>query len=234
MYAELALHYDKLYAFKDYAGEAEKLKDIIHSHLGSERARLLDVACGTGRHLAFLRHWFDVEGLDLSAEMLQVARAGSPGVVFHQADMVEFALGQTFDVVTCLFGSIGYLKTMPRVRQALACMASHLRPGGLLLVEPWFSPDSWNVGSVHGLFIDEPELKIARINTSFAEGRVSYFDLHYLIGTPEGTQHLVERHELGLFSVQEMRAALGGLDLKLRYDVEGLCGRGLYVCTKTR
>ena len=232
MYAELAKYYDKLYSFKDYAGEAKKLRDIIHSHLGDERARLLDVACGTGRHLAFLRQWFDVEGLDLSQEMLQVARAANPGILFHQADMADFALGQHFDVVTCLFSSIGYLKTITQMRQALACMVSHLRPGGLLLIEPWFSPDAWKVGSVHGLFIDEPELKIARINTSLARGRVSCFDLHYLIGTPAGTQHLVERHELGLFSVEEMRSALDGLELEFYNDEEGLCGRGLYVCTK--
>ena len=75
-------------------------------------------------------------------------------------------------------------------------------------------------------------MKIARVNTSFVNGRLSYFDLHYLIGTPMGTEHFVERHELGLFTVQEMKAALEAADLELTYDAEGPAGRGLYLGLK--
>ena len=88
---------------------------------------------------------------------------------------------------------------------------------------------AWHVPSVHSLFIDEPELKIARVNTSFVDGRLSYFDLHYLVGTPEGTEHFVERHELGLFETDEMLAALSSVGLKVTYDAEGLTGRGLFI-----
>ena len=75
------------------------------------------MACGTGRHVELLRKRYEVEGLDISGEMLEAARARCPGVVFHQADMRTFALGRRFDVVTCLFGSIGYVgrsKSSPR------------------------------------------------------------------------------------------------------------------------
>ena len=68
-----------------------------------------------------------------------------------------------------------------------------------------------------------------RINTSYAEGRLSYFDLRYLIGTPEGTEHFVEHHELGLFEQGEMAAAFEGAGLVVSYDKEGLTGRGLYI-----
>ena len=233
MYEELARYYDKIYSGKDYEAESERLRDIILGELGPGRWRLLDVACGTGKHLSCLSAWFQAEGLDTSAEMLRIARASFPELRLHQGDMVDFKLGQQFDAVTCLFSSIGYLVTLERVRQALRCMARHLRSGGLLIVEPWFTPESWHPGSVHGLFIDEPELKIARINTSFAEGRLSYFDLHYLIGTPSGTQHLVEHHALGLFTTEEMRGAFEGLGLEASFDPEGLTGRGLFVARKT-
>jgi hypothetical protein len=101
--------------------------------------------------------------------------------------------------------------------------------GGVLVIEPWFSPDDWHTPSVHALFIDEPELKLARVNTSFQEGRLSYFDFHYLVGTPEGTEHFIEQHELGLFETEEMQAALEGAGLETIYDTEGLTGRGLFV-----
>jgi SAM-dependent methyltransferase len=229
MFAKTAHYYDKIYAFKDYQQEAELLLGIIRANGGREGNSLLDIACGTGLHLEYLRERFAAEGLDISAELLAVARARNPGVTFHQADMVSFDLGRRFDVVTCLFSSIGYVKTVDRLNRALNHMAGHLAPGGVVIIEPWFTPEDWKVGTVHGLYIDEPELKLARINTSFAEGRLSTMDMHYLVGTPEGTEHYLERHELGLFTRAEMIAAFRGAGLEVAYDPEGLMGRGLYI-----
>jgi len=53
-----------------------------------------------------------------------------------------------------------------------------------------------------------------------------------LIGTPQGTEHFVERHELGLFEQAEMRAALEGAGLQVSYDPQGLTGRGLWIGEK--
>jgi SAM-dependent methyltransferase len=190
---------------------------------------LLDIACGTGRHIGYFKTDFQVEGLDISEELLELARQRNPDLLFHQADMVHFELGRQFDVVTCLFSSIGYTRTTENLRRAICCMARHTVPGGLVLIEPWFRPDTWYAPSVHALFIDEPALKIARVNTSFVKGRLSTFDLHYLIGTPEGTEHFVERHELGLFDRDEMTTALEAAGLTVSYDEQGLTGRGLYI-----
>ena len=54
-------------------------------------------------------------------------------------------------------------------------------------------------------------------------------DMHYLIGTPAGTEHYVERHELGLFTTEEMTDALTTWGLEVTYDTTGLTGRGLYI-----
>ena len=234
MFSQTAQYYDKIYGFKDYQAEARDVITLVQEHLRSGGHRLLDVACGTGKHVEHLKQHFAVEGLDISEELLALARERCPGVTFHLGDMVDFQLGKRFDVVTCLFSSIGYVRTVENLERSIACMARHLLPGGLLLVEPWFTPGAWRPGTVHALFIDEPELKIARVNTSFARGRLSYFDLHYLIGTPEGTEHAVERHELGLFEQDEMLAAFQAAGLDVRYDEEGLTGRGLYVGRTTR
>lgn len=229
MFLKSARYYDRIYSFKDYQAEVQRLLTIIGENLGSKGNRLLDVACGTGRHIEYLREHFEVEGLDIAQELLDIARQRNPNVRFHQADMVNFDLGRGFDVVTCLFSSIGYVKTLENLRLAAGCMARHVEPGGLLIIEPWFTSDTWRPGTVHAVLIDERDLKIARINTSLVRGRVSYFDLHYLIGTPEGTEHFVERHELGLFETDEVKAILSEVGLEVIYDSEGLTGRGLFI-----
>lgn len=229
MFSESATYYDKIYSFKDYRAEALKLLSIISEYLCSEENRLLDVACGTGRHIEYLKELFEVEGLDISQELLDLARRRNPGITFHHADMMNFDLHRKFHVITCLFSSIGYLKTRDNLAHAVDCMTRHLLPGGILVIEPWFTPDAWHPGTVHSLFIDEPDLKIARVNTSLADGRLSFFDLHYLIGTPQGTDHFVEHHELGLFETDEIRAVLANAGLEVTYYSKGLIGRGLFI-----
>ncbi|HVN54976.1 MAG TPA: class I SAM-dependent methyltransferase [Anaerolineaceae bacterium] len=231
MYSHTAQYYDKLYAFKDYRGEAEQVRAAIAARIGADR-RLLDVACGAGLHLQYLRDHFDVAGLDLDAGLLEAARERLPGVPLYQADMETFSLGQTFTAITCLFSSIAYLKTFDRVASACRTMARHLDPGGVLVVEPWFTPAAWIPGRVHVVQVDEPELKIVRMSTSLVDGRVSYFDFHYLIGTPGGTEHYVERHELGLFEEAEMRQALESAGLVATHDPTGISGRGLWIGIK--
>lgn len=232
MFTQSAQYYDAIYSFKDYQGESERLLDIIHENLQSRGDHLLDVACGTGQHIQFLKKSFQVEGVDSSPEFLDIAQQRNPEVSFHIADMTNFNLGRSFDVVTCLFSSIGYVKTVEHLNQTVDCLAEHLAPGGILLIEPWFTPDSWKPGTVHAVFVDEPELKIARINTSDTVDRLSVFNFHYLIGTPQGVEHFLERHELGLFETDEMRRALTTAGLIVSYDESGLTGRGLYIGLK--
>ena len=132
-------------------------------------------------------------------------------------------------MVVCLFSAIGYSRTAERLNRAVAAMARHLSPGGLLAIEPWFSPAQWKPGTVHALLVDEPSLKVARMNLSAPPvGNLSILDFHYLVGDATGVRHVTERHELGLFEDQEYRQAFERGGLTPRYDPEGPSGRGLY------
>ena len=108
MFGQSARVYDALCRHKDYPSASAALCGIV-DRLMPRASTLLDVGCGTGLHLSHLRERFNVEGLDLSQEMLEIARARCPGVPLHQGSLVEFSLGRRFDVVTCLFGSIAYV-----------------------------------------------------------------------------------------------------------------------------
>jgi ubiquinone/menaquinone biosynthesis C-methylase UbiE len=233
VFSKTARYYDKLYAKKNYATEIQRLISLLDIHADTNQMTLLDVACGTGFHLEHLREHFKVEGLDICPELLDIAHQRLPDILLHLGDMTNFSLGKQYDIVTCLFSSIGYVKTLDRLKDAIGHMTAHLNPGGALVIEPWFTPENWHPNTVHGMYIDEPELKIARINTSFVKGKVSVFDLHHLVGTPEVTEHIVEHHELGLFEVDEMISVMQEASLTVTHDADGLTGRGLYIGRKT-
>src|SRR5574338_1028212 len=234
MFSKSAKFYDEIYAAaeKDYPAEVEKVHEIIEAHQPKRGDRLLDVGCGTGMHAALLSKYYRVTGLDLDPEMLAVARQRNPEVTFVQGDMADFKLDQQFDIVVCLFSSIGYVKTKPRLRKAMKSMVQHLVPGGLLLVEPWFTSAQWKVGRVGILQVDKPQLKIVRMSRSARKGDISMIEFHYLIGTAQGIQHESETHELGLFAKSDYRSAMRQAGLKVTLDPTGLDGRGLYIGIK--
>jgi SAM-dependent methyltransferase len=180
-----------------------------------------------------LQKYYQVEGFDLDDKMIAVAKQAYPDIPFHQADMVDFDLGRGFDAITCLFSSIGYVKTKARLESAIQSMANHLLPGGVLIVEPWFTPEQWEPGRVSALFVDQAELKISRINIAEREGNLSFFVFHYTVGTPQGVEYFTERHELGLFTHEEYLGAFHKTALEITHDPKGLDGRGLYIGLKT-
>ncbi|MEM5775159.1 MAG: hypothetical protein AAGU05_09185, partial [Anaerolineaceae bacterium] len=108
----------------------------------------------------------------------------------------------------------------------------HLNPGGVLLIEPWFTPEMWYTNTPHMVTVDQPDLKIARLNTSTADGRISILDLHHLVATPQGTRYFMEHHELGLFTREEMTDALTRAGLSVAYETDGIYRRGLYIAKK--
>lgn len=234
MFSKSAQYYDELYSAlgKDYSAEAKKTHSFIQKHKKSKGNSLLDVACGTGIHAGYLKKYYKVEGLDLDSKMLSAARRKHPGIRFTKGDMISFELNRQFDIVTCLFSSIGYVRTKTNLRKAIKAMNKHLLPGGVLLIEPWFAPEQWNPGRVFVLQIDKPNLKIIRMSHSGQRGMKSILKFQYLVGTPKGIEHNSEQHELGLFTYEEYLDAFRSAGLQVTYEKNGLDGRGLYIGRK--
>ena len=231
MFSESAELYDLIYSrFKDYPAEARQVADLLgRVHAGCRT--ILDVACGTGEHAYLLaaHHGFEVDGLDLDPAFVRIARAKHPTGRFYEGDMVDFHLGRRYDAVICLFSSIGYVRTLAQVRRALERFREHIADDGVVIVEPWFTPEALQPGYTNTRTVEAQGLRVVRVSHTELDGRLSRLRFDYEIAGPEGTRRASEVHELGLFTTDEMLRSFEAAGLVAEYDAQGLCGRGLYV-----
>jgi SAM-dependent methyltransferase len=234
-YHGLARWYDAVYDAlgKDYGAEAEALLAVV-AREGAPVRSLLDVACGTGRHLAaFATHVDEVAGLDASGEMLAIARARlGPDVPLAAGDMRGFDLGRRFDVVSCLFSAIGHVADGDELDAALASMARHVTPGGVLLLQPWLTPDTVKPGGFRDLVCaTTDDGVVARAASSRLDGDAIIVSFAWAIATEHGVQTAEEHLRMPVFRQQRYLAAVERAGLTPRWhDEPGLwAGRGLVI-----
>lgn len=234
-YAELAEYYDPLYTWKDYKGEAKTIKKLILKHKKTKGKDLLEVACGTGKHLVYLKKDFKCIGIDLNGEMLKIARKRVKGVTFKKGNMINFNLKKKYDVITCLFSSIGYVKTYSNLNKTIRNFSKHLKTGGVVIIEPWLTPKAWKTGSLHMRCSDGKDRKIARIVVSGKNGNKSIMNMHHLIADKGGVVYFIEKHEMGLFTVKKTLEIMRKAGFKAKFLSAGPMkgkGRGVFVGVK--
>ena len=124
---------------KDWGKFSSKYMNIIsyvNEIQGYSPCTILDIACGTGKLLAELHaNGYNVTGLDLSEDMISIARSNNPEIEFIVGDMCSFSLNRRFDIITCAFDSINYLLTDDQMRTALINIHSHLNGTGYFIFD---------------------------------------------------------------------------------------------------
>lgn len=143
--------YDRLAQFYDW--EHSSFKDDLQFYLavaGATGDPILEAACGSGRVLLPLAEaGHRVAGVDSSETMLGMARdrvaaAGlADRVRLAQGDMRTMELGEQFPMALVALGSFHHLLTMEDQRACLRRLASHLAPGGTLLLDLMNPTPDW-------------------------------------------------------------------------------------------
>lgn len=135
-YEAMAPVYDDFTAHHDYESWLADLLKALELH-GLQGKRLLDVGCGTGKSfMPMLPRGWEVTGCDISAAMLELARAkAGEAVRLEVADMLELPRFGEFDLVWALDDAVNYLLSPEELEQALAGMRANLAPSGLLLFD---------------------------------------------------------------------------------------------------
>jgi ubiquinone/menaquinone biosynthesis C-methylase UbiE len=233
---EFAEIYDLVYSWwrgKDYATEAAQVTELIRARK-PDAASLLDVACGTGVHLArFAGAFGHVEGLDLSEAMLAVARGRLPDVALHPGDMRTFELPRRFDAITCMYTAIAH-QDETELPATLRRFARHLNPGGVVAIDPWWFPETFIEGYVSAEVLTPDHRSIARVSHATRDGDWSRTEVHYLVADAKtGVRHFTEPYVHRLFTRGQYEDALTDAGFRAEY-VEGFqSGHGLFVGTLT-
>jgi ubiquinone/menaquinone biosynthesis C-methylase UbiE len=202
--------YLRLYPHRDDA-DAQRAVALIASTVNLQPGwRVLDVACGAGRHAkAFVEAGARCFGLDLSATLLRVARQVTDAPLIR-ADMRQLPVRpSSMHLTVNLFTSFGYFERDTEHRTALEEMISTVQPGG------WFVIDFLNSAAVRRELIPEETVQLqgqaVRVTRSVSpDGRYVCKSIHAREG-----KHYLER--VRLFEPEQITAMLESAGVRVRH-----------------
>lgn len=201
--------------------DARQAVDLITQHVGLERRRVLDLACGPGRHAVHLaRRTAAVVGFDLSMTLLRRAQElRAPVAGFVRGDMrrLPFRAG-AFDVVVNLFTSFGYFAHDTDHIRVLEEVARVLLPAGIFVLD-YFHADSVR----RGLVSDDAKIvggEPVEIRRSISpDNRYVIKDLYLMAD--------VFQERVRLFTPADLEGLLGGAGFRVSHRFGAYDGRQL-------
>ncbi len=232
IYSKYPHLYDIVYGNSTYEDDVKMVLELVAKEL-PDAATMLDVACGTGLHLTSLKERFEINGVDFEEGMLEIAREKFPEISFQQADMRDFDLGRTFDLVISFGNSVGYMTSPEELDAALASIGRHVREGGMLLIEPWLWPERFWVDRYTGGYVEHDDGNLAWMQHADQDGDLSVFDIHWVFQSPDGIVHFQDNESMGLFTNEQYQAAFTKAGMEVSYDPEPFGGYGMYIGRKT-
>ncbi len=209
----------------------------IHALNIQPQHQVLDLCCGQGRHsIALAKTGLEVTGVDLSAEMLEIAQtqADDAGVdvILKQADMRRLPkeFENRFDAIINMFSSFGYLESEADDQQVLNQAAKSLKPGGKLMMDllnrEWVIINNeeydWHQHEDGRIVLERRELDlVASVN------HLTYTEI-----LPDGTRHIMSDLYMRLYSLTEMIKMLDRAGLSLQQVYGGFQGEPYNVHTR--
>lgn len=134
-YKKISYYYDELISEMDYTLWFNFIKPYL-----KKDSSILDLACGSGTFAILLKlSGYDVEGLDLSSSILEIAlekaKINHLTIPFYHMDMIHFNLEKKYDVITCFFDSVNFIKDVNNINQMISNVYSHLKPNGYFIFD---------------------------------------------------------------------------------------------------
>ena len=132
LYSDLAWTWPIISPVENYIEETELFSKLIREHSKIEVKTLLHLGCGGGHNDYVFKKHFKVTSVDISEDMLTLAKKLNPEVSYQYGDMRTIQLEEKYDAVTIL-DSINYIKTVEDLQRTFITTYEHLKPGGVFL-----------------------------------------------------------------------------------------------------
>lgn len=223
-------------ADEDYAEYAGHVIQCIERVSIQPARRLLNIGCGGGKNVWNLKSRFEVTGIDISPSMLSQARTLNPACTFVEGDMRTFDLGVRFDVVL-MDDAISHMACLADFRAALARAHAHLEPGGLLVVTPDVTTETFVQHRTTVTPVSRPGLNVVFVENLYDPDPT---DEHYqativYLIRENGTLRVETDHwQLGIFPLSVWHRELGetGFDVHEHRFVLGADSYTLLACIR--
>jgi len=233
MYNTLADWWPLLSPPEDYAEEAAYFHGLLSGHTGRPVRTVLELGCGGGHNAVHLKPHFALTLVDVSPGMLAVSQALNPECTHHLGDMRSLRLGQRFDAVF-IHDAIDYMRSEADLRAALATAHAHLEPGGLLILAPDHTEESFMEHTTHGGSSDATRgvRYLEWTHDPDPDDQRYASDFVYLFHHPDGTTTSAQdHHECGLFAFDDWGAWLGESGFTPKHTADAW-GRDIFLGTR--
>lgn len=215
-------YYDLLYKDKDYKGEADYINEIIRKYSKKNCKTILDIGCGTGKHLkCFKDAGFDVSGVDLSENMIAEAK-----ILLNQNKNLEcckasdFHLNKKFDVIVSLFHVMSYQAENLELENVFKNVHNHLEDGGVFIFDFWYGPAVLTDPPVVKIKrLENDNIKVTRLTEPVMHANTNIIDVNFEVLIEDKNSHTLniinETHKMRYLFLPEIEQYISNEGLKM-------------------
>lgn len=213
LYNELAQYYDYFFLIDRIVTEV----DFVYGELGNEIAespKVLELGCGTGRYLAeFAARGFQPYGIDISRNMMQIARRRVPNAMLIEGDFTDPRVLKRCEpcgLVIALSVVLMYVPNIEMIEDIFKSIYERLVPGGLFVFDLWkWYPTTG--GSFWGKYnTAETGVTAMRAMEWVPKGALLESQDCFIIDDGHATHVAFDKHQLTLFDVDALAEILSG------------------------
>lgn len=204
MYKNFSKVYDIMMEYADYDGWENIIEEKIERY-GDSPKTILDLGCGTGEVLLRLLPNYEMTGVDLSKEMVEIARRKVDQVSFYIQDMRHLKLEKKHDVVISLFDTVNHLISLEGLKETFSSVWENLNEDGIYIFDI-VTRDLIEEMFPGGNFIDDRgDIVIIWEHEEDIDEGIDYIDTTFFVKQKNGMfKKITEEYVKKIFTVDEV------------------------------
>lgn len=224
-FQDYAYYYNAFYKDKNYKKEAETVERLFKNQNSGEQNSILNLGCGTGRHdIEFAKMGYSVTGIDLSSQMIEVAKSntchGQYNIEYEVADIRNYDVRKSYDVVTALFHVMSYQNSNRDVMDTFDTASKAIRENGIFVFDLWYGPGVLSdKPTVRFKTVEDTDYILYRIADPLMHVEENVVDVNYKVFVIEKktgyTRVIEEVHKMRYFFVPELKGYLQNAGFEL-------------------